>query len=86
MLYKKSEIFLKINMLQIIRINKYEIFISILKSILKRKNKYKVNGSVTINGTISFNKKTKKLVTYFFFIIPKKNENNIKETVKHRDR
>ena len=63
-------------MLQIIRINKYEIFISILKSILKRKNKYKVNGSVTINGTISFNKKIKKLVAYFFFIIPKTNENN----------
>ena len=76
MLYKKSEIFLKINMLQIIRMNKYEIFISILKSILRRKNIYKVNGSVTTNGTISFNKKIKKLVIYFFFIIPKINENN----------
>ena len=76
MLYKKSEIFLKINMLQIIRMNKYEIFISILKSILRIKNIYKVNGSVITNGTISFNKKIKKLVTYLFFIIPKTNENN----------
>ena len=63
-------------MLQIIRMNKYEIFISILKSILRRKNIYKVNGSVITNGTISFNKKIKKLVTYLFFIIPKTNENN----------
>ena len=76
MLYKKSEIFLKINMLQIIRMNKYEMFISILKSILRIKNIYKVNGSVITNGTISFNKKIKKLVTYLFFIIPKINENN----------
>ena len=76
MLYKKSEIFLKINMLQKIRINKYKIFISILKSILRIKNIYKVNGSVITNGTISFIKKIKKLVTYIFFIIPKKNENN----------
>ena len=76
MLYKKSEIFLKINMLQIIRMNKYEIFISILKSILRRKNIYKVNGSVITNGTISFNKKIKKLVAYLVFIIPKTNENN----------
>tara|TARA_B100001013_G_scaffold195585_1_gene118238 strand:+ start:376 stop:537 length:162 start_codon:yes stop_codon:yes gene_type:complete len=52
------------------------MFISILKSILRIKNIYKVNGSVITNGTISFTKKIKKLVTYIFFIIPKKNENN----------
>ena len=38
------------------------MFISILKSILRIKNIYKVNGSVITNGTISFTKKIKKLV------------------------
>ena len=63
-------------MLQIIKINKYKIFTSILKSILRRKNIYKMNGSVITNGAISFAKKIKKLIAYFFFIVPKANENN----------
>ena len=46
-------------MLQIIKMNKYKIFISMLKSNLRIKNKYKVNGSETTNGTISFVKKIK---------------------------
>jgi len=76
LLYKASKIFLNINRLQIIKINRYEVFISILKSILRIKNTYKLNGSVINNGTISFNKNIKKFITYLFFIIPKINENN----------
>ena len=51
-------------MLKIIRINKYEIFISKLKSTLRIKNIYKVNGSEITNGIISFIKKIKKLDLY----------------------
>ena len=62
-------------MLKIIKINKYEIFKSILKFILRRKNIYKVNGSEITNGAISFIKKIKRLVLYLLFIVLKTNEN-----------
>tara|TARA_B100000787_G_C16018202_1_gene217271 strand:- start:335 stop:520 length:186 start_codon:yes stop_codon:yes gene_type:complete len=58
-LYKASKNFLAINKLTIIKINRYELLMSIFKSILKRNNKYKVNGIVMSNGIMSLNKKDK---------------------------
>jgi hypothetical protein len=45
------------NKIEITNINKYELLISILKSILRIKNTYRQNGIVITNGTISFSKK-----------------------------
>ena len=52
------------------------MFISIIKSIFKIKNIYKMNGSVIINGVTSFNKKDKKFTTCLFFVFLKINKNN----------
>jgi hypothetical protein len=64
------------NKIKITNISKYELLISILKSILRIKNTYRQNGIVITNGTISFSKKIEKFVIYFFFIVSKINENN----------
>ena len=46
-----------------------------LKSILRIKNTYKLNGSVITKGVISLNQKSDKSVIYFFLIVLKVNEN-----------
>ena len=74
------------NKIEITNISKYELWISILKSILRIKNTYRQNGIVITNGTISFSKKIEKFVTYFFFIVSKINENNKKKNGKYRDK
>ena len=72
----RSKHFLKKNKIKIIKSNRYEILISISKSILRIKNIYKVNGNVIRNGKISFIKNDRKCIAYLFFIILKINENN----------
>ena len=62
--------------MQIMRIKRYEEFISILKFILRIKNTYIVNSIIISNGTRSFSKKDKKCITYLFFVTLKINENN----------
>ena len=62
--------------MQIMRIKRYEVFISTLKFILRIKNMYKVNGITISNVTRSFSKKDKKCITYLFFVTLKVNENN----------
>jgi hypothetical protein len=51
------------------------VFISILKSILKMNNRYKVNGIEVSKGRMSFKKKDEKCTTYLFFAILIINEN-----------
>ena len=58
------------------RIKRYEVFISILKFILRIKNTYIVNGITISNVARSFSKKDKKCITYLFFVTLKINENN----------
>ena len=57
-------------------INRYEILILTSKIYLYKKKIYNVKGSEIIRGIISFIKKTKIFVSYFFLSVP---------TIKEKD-